>query len=176
MQHAVHSSSYGYIMPLWRIHLWILSPSCFHYMVIIMFFHLFIVQHNIIMLIMILFADIILAYMRIMIGGGTHGVDVFFGEEDPHTFCITCSKGSMGRDMASTAKSLFLNEEDHEMDGMPYGGDFLSIMYEMVWASLIHSAGRATLGGLVPFLPIEGNNIAAQDQKILYTHLKWRGR
>ena len=105
-----------------------------------------------------------------------HGVGVFFGEEDPHTFCITCSKGSMGRDMVSTTKYLFFYEDDHEMNGMPYDGEFLSIMYEMVWASLIHSAGRRTFGGLPSFLPLEGNSIAAQDQKILYTHLKWRER
>ena len=98
------------------------------------------------------------------------------GEEHPHTFCITCSKGSMGRDMASKEKYLFINEEDHEMDRMPYGGDLLSIMYHMVWDNLIHSVGRGTFGGLASFLPFEGNSVATQDQKILYTHLKWRGR
>ena len=103
-------------------------------------------------------------------------MDVFLGEVHPYTFYITCSKGSMGRDMASTAKSLLLNEEDHEMEGMPYGSDFLSIIYEMVWASLIHSAWRGTFGGLASFLPFEGNSIATKDHKILYTHLKWRGR
>ena len=50
MQHVVHSSSYGYIMPLWRIHLWVLSPSCLHYMVRVIFLQLFIVPYNICML------------------------------------------------------------------------------------------------------------------------------
>lgn len=128
------------------------------------------------MLVMILCADLILTYMRSMVGGGTHGLDVFLGEKHPHTFCITCSKGSMRRDMNSIEKYLFLYEEGHDMEGIPYGGEFLSIMYEMVWASLIHNAGRGTFGGLASFLPFEGNTIAAQDQKILYTCLKWRGR
>ena len=73
----------------------------------------------------------------------------------------------MGRGMASTATSLFLNEEGHEMDGMPYGGNFLSIMYEMVWASLMHNAGRGTFRGLASFFPFEGNIMVTQDQKIL---------
>ena len=68
------------------------------------------------LLIIILFSDLIFTFMRAMIGGGAHRVGVFFGEEYPHTFCITCSKGSMGRDMASTTKYLLLNEEGHEMD------------------------------------------------------------
>ena len=61
------------------------------------------------------------------------------------------------------------------MYGIPYGGDFLSIMYGMVWAILIHNARKGIFGGLVSFLPLEGNIIAAQDQKIIYTYLKWRG-
>ena len=69
----------------------------------------------------------------------------------------------MGRDMASTEKYLFLYEEHHEMDGVKYDGDFLSILYEMVWASLIHSAGKGTFRGLVSFLPLEGNIVVAQD-------------
>ena len=72
-----------------------------------------------------------------------------------------CSKGRMGRDMASTAKYMFLYEQGHEMDGILYDDDFLSIMYNMVWASLIHSARRGTFGGLASFLPFEGNMIAA---------------
>ena len=61
------------------------------------------------------------------------------------------------------------------MDGVPYDGDFLSIMYEMVWASLIHNVREEVFGDLVFILPIEGNSIAAQDQKILYNYHKWRG-
>lgn len=118
-------------------------------------------------LIMILCVDVILAYMRSMIGGGTHGVGVFLREEHPHTFCITCSKGSMGRDMASIAKYFSLYEEFHEMDGAPYDDGLLSIVYEIVWASLMHNAGRGTFGGLASFFPFEGNMLAAQDQKIV---------
>ena len=84
---------------------------------------------------MILFADVVLTFMGSMVGGGTLWVDVFFWEEGPHTFFITCSKGSMGRDMASTTQYFFLYEEGHEMDGMSYGGDFLSITYGLVWAA-----------------------------------------
>ena len=62
------------------------------------------------------------------------------------------------------------------MDGVPHDGDFLPLIYEMGWASLTHSAGRETFGGLASFLPLEGNIMAAQDQKNLYTYLKWRGR
>ena len=79
----------------------------------------------------------------------------------------------MGRDMATTAKYLFLYEEGHEMDGMPYSGDFLPITYEMAWASLIHNAGTGIFGDLVSFLPFEGNIIVAQDQQIICTYLKW---
>lgn len=128
------------------------------------------------LLIIILFADLIFTFMRTMIGERTHRVGVFFGEEDPHTFYMTCSKRRMGRDMASTTKSLFLHEEGHVMDGFSYNGDFLPIKHEMVWVSLMHSTGKGTFGGLVPSLPIKSNSIAAQDQKNLYIHLKWRGR
>ena len=62
------------------------------------------------------------------------------------------------------------------MYGVPYDGDFLSIMYEMVWASLMQNARKGTFGGIVSFFPLEGNIMAAQDQKILYNYLKWRGR
>ena len=62
------------------------------------------------------------------------------------------------------------------MNGVPYDDGFLSIMYEMVWASLIQSARRGTFGGLASFLPFEGNMMVAQDQKIINTYLKWRGR
>ena len=61
------------------------------------------------------------------------------------------------------------------IDGMPYGDDFLSITYGMVWASMIHNVGEVIFGGLVFIFPLEGNIIAAQDQHILYTYHKWRG-
>ena len=77
--------------------------------------------------------------------------------------------------MATTTKYFFLYEKGHEVDGMPYGGDFLSIMYEMVWAILVHNVGKGIFGDLVSVLPFEGNIIAAQDQKILCTYLMWRG-
>ena len=109
--------------------------------------------------------DVVLAFLGSMIGGETHWVDVFFGKEDPHTFYITCSKGSMGGDMATTKKYLFLYEEGHEMDGIPYGDDFLPITYGMVWASMIHNVGEEILGDLVFNLPLEGNIIATQDWK-----------
>ena len=67
----------------------------------------------ILMLIIIPFVYVVISFMGNMIGGETHWVDVFFGEEDPHTFCITCSKGSMGGDMATTSKYLFLYKEGH---------------------------------------------------------------
>ena len=47
--------------------------------------------------------------------------------------------------------------------------------FEMVWASMIHNVGQEIFGGLVFILPLEGNIIAAQDQKRIYTYHKWRG-
>ena len=38
---------------------------------------------------------------------------------------------------------------------------------------MIHNVGEI-FGDLVFFLPLEGNIIAAQDQKILYIYHKWR--
>ena len=49
-------------------------------------------------LIMIPYVSIVLIFIGIMIRGETHWLDVSFGEEDSHTFCSTCSKGSMGGD------------------------------------------------------------------------------
>ena len=69
----------------------------------------------------------------------------------------------MGGDMATTTKHLFLFEVGHVIDGMPYGDDFLSITYGMIWASLIHNVGEEIFGGLVTLLPLEGNFIASQD-------------
>ena len=96
-------------------------------------------------------------------------------EEDSHTFCITCSNGSMGGDMATIEKHLPFHEVGHGIDLMTYGDDFLAITYGMGWASLIHNVGEEIFGGLVFILPLEGNIISAQDQQILYTYHKWRG-
>ena len=93
------------------------------------------------MLIMISFVDIVLIFMGSMIRRETHGVDVSFWEEDSHTLYISCSNGSMRGDMATTAKHFFLYEVGHEFDEIPYGDDFLSITYGLVWASLIHWRG-----------------------------------
>ena len=67
-------------------------------------------------LIMVPYVAIVLIFIGSMIGGETHWLDVSFGEEDSHTFCITCSNGSMGGDMPTTAKHLFLYEVVHEID------------------------------------------------------------
>ena len=45
----------------------------------------------------------------------------------------------------------------------------------MIWASIIHNVGGKIFGDLALFLPLEGNIIAVQDQKKLYTYHKWRG-
>ena len=58
----------------------------------------------ILLLIMISFADMDLICIGIMIGRETHELDVSFGKDDSHTFCIACSNGSMRGDMATTAK------------------------------------------------------------------------
>ena len=86
-----------------------------------------------------------------------------FGKRIP-TFCIACSNGSMGGDMATIVKNLFPFEVGHEFDGIPYDDDFLSITYGMVWASLIHSVGGEVFRDLVFIFPLEGNIIATQDQ------------
>ena len=130
----------------------------------------------ILMLIMISFVDIDIIFMGSMIGRETHGLDVSFWEEDSHIFCFACSNGSMGGDMATTVKHVFPFEVGHVIDGMPYGDDFLSITYGMIWASLIHSVGQEIFGDLVFIFPLEGKIIATQDQHILYTYHKWRRR
>ena len=58
---------------------------------------------------------------------------------------------------------------------MPYDGDFLFIIYGMVWANMIHNVGGKIFGDPVSFLPLGGSNFAAQEQQILYTYHKWRG-
>ena len=86
---------------------------------------------------------------------------MFFGEEDSHIFCIACSNGNMRGDMATTSKHMFLYEVGHDFDEMPYGDDFPSITYGMVWANLIHNVGEETFRDLVFILPLEGNIIVA---------------
>ena len=127
------------------------------------------------MLIMIPFVDVVIIFSGSMIGGETHWLDVSLGEEISHTFCITCSKGSMGDDMATIVKHLLIYEVVYGIDLIPYGDDFLFIIYGMVWASMIHNVGGKLFGDLVLFLPLEGNFIAAQDQQTLYTYHNWRG-
>ena len=97
-----------------------------------------------------------------MIGGETHWLDVSLGEEDSHAFCSTCSKGRMGDEMATTVKHLSLYEVGHEINGM-------------IWVNMIHNVGGKIFGGIRSFLPLEGNTIAAQNKKTLYTYHKWRG-
>ena len=117
---------------------------------------------------MISFANIYLICIGSMIESETHELGVSFGGEDSHTFCIACSNGSMRGDMATTAKHLFpFVEVGHVIDGMPYGDDFLSITYGMIWASLIHSVGEEIFGDLVFILPLEGNYFVAQDHHLL---------
>ena len=115
----------------------------------------------ILLLIMIPIAAIFLTTMGSMIGEETHWLNVFFWEEDSHTFCIACSNGRMGGEMATISKHLFPFEVGHVIDGMPYGDDFLSITYGMIWASLIHSVGEEIFGDLVFILPLGGNCISA---------------
>ena len=78
-------------------------------------------------LIMVPYVFVVLIFIGSMFGGEEHWLDVSFGKEDSHTFCITCSNGSMGGDMATIEKHFFIYEVGHEIDWMPYGGDFLSI-------------------------------------------------
>ena len=101
-------------------------------------------------------------------------VDVPFGGGDLHTFCSTCSKGSMEGDMVLPAKQLHMYEVNHMTDWMPYDDDFQLITYEMIWASLICSVGGEILGDLDFILPLEGNLIAAQVKVSLHTYHEWR--
>ena len=128
------------------------------------------------MLIMIPFADIVLIFIGSMIGGDTHWLYVSLGEDISHTFCITCSKGSMGDDVVTTIKHFLLYEVGHRIDWIPYGDDFLSVTYGIIWAILIHSVGEEIFGDLVFILPLEGNFFTTQDQHIIYTYHKWGGR
>ena len=112
-------------------------------------------------LIVVPYVFVVLTFIGSMIGGETHWLDVSFGEEDPHNFYITCSNGSMGGDMATTTKQLFLYEVGHEIYWIPHDAQYLFIIYDMVWANLIHNVGEEIFGDLVFILPLEGNIIAA---------------
>ena len=114
-----------------------------------------------IILIMVPYVDVVSILIGRMIRGETHWMDVSFGEENSHIFCSTCSKGSMGYDMATTTKHLSLYVEGHEIDGM-------------IWANMIHNVRGKIFGDLFFFLPLEGNIIAAQDQQKIYTYHRWK--
>ena len=111
-----------------------------------------------------------------MIEKETHEMDVSFWEKDSHILCSTCSKGNMGGVMATIAKHLFLLEIGHVCDGVPYDDDILSITCERFWANWFYNVRGRIFTDLIFMLPCEGNIIAAQDQHILYTYHKWRGR
>ena len=64
-------------------------------------------------LIMIPYAEDVLTFVRNVVGGETHFLDVFLGEESPYFFCTTCSKGSMRNYMATITYHLFLYNMDH---------------------------------------------------------------
>ena len=67
-------------------------------------------------LIVVPYVFVVLIFIGSMIGGVTHWCDFSFGEDDSHTICITCSNGSMGGDMDTTTKHLFLYEVGHGID------------------------------------------------------------
>ena len=71
----------------------------------------------------------------------THGLDVSLRGENSHIFC-TCSNGSMGRDMATTATCLFSFEVGHEIymhplynHGQVY--DHVLIAHSTIYYSLV---------------------------------------
>ena len=104
--------------------------------------------------------------------GETHRGDVSFGEEYLHTFCSTCSKGSMEEDMVTMTRYLFLHEVNHMIYWIPYDDDFQLITYEMIWANLIYKVGGEILGDLDFIFPLEGNTIAAKVQLSLHIYHK----
>ena len=58
--------------------------------------------------IMIPYAEDGIIFVGNMVGRKTHWWDVSLGEEISHTFCTTCFRGSMGKDMATIVDHLFL--------------------------------------------------------------------
>ena len=67
-------------------------------------------------IIVVPYVGVVLIFIGSMIGRETHWLDLSLGKEIHHTFCTTSSKGSMGGDMATTKKHLFLYEVGHEID------------------------------------------------------------
>ena len=73
----------------------------------------------ILLLIMTSFSDMDQIFMRSMIMREIHELDVSLRGENSHNFCTTCSNGSMGGEMATTATYLFSFEVDHGIDIHP---------------------------------------------------------
>ena len=72
----------------------------------------------------------------------THEMDVSLSGENSHIFCTTCSNGSMGGDMATTATCLFSFEVGHEIymhplynHGQVY--DHVLIAHSTIYYSLV---------------------------------------
>ena len=106
--------------------------------------------------------------------GETHWVDVPFGREDLHSFCSTCSKGSMEDDMVTMFSHFLFHEVSHMIFWIPYDDEFQLITYEMIWANLICSVRGEVLGDLDFILPLEGNIVAAQVKLALQIYHEWR--
>ena len=70
----------------------------------------------IMVLIMVPYVVVVLVFIGSMIGGMAHWLVVSLGEEISHIVCITCSKWSIGDDMATKKKHLSLYEVGHEID------------------------------------------------------------
>ena len=92
--------------------------------------------------IMIPYAEYVLIFIGDMIGGEAHRLNVSFGKEISHTFCTTCFKGSMGKDMATILDLLFLYEVGH-MDfwstwDMPLMRIWEDLFYELPIWEVIH--------------------------------------
>ena len=84
-------------------------------------------------LFMIPYAEDVLIFVGNMIGGETHWLDVSFGEENPHTFCTTSFKGSMGKDMATIVDHLFLYEVGHMIVWSTWDIPLMSIWEEILY-------------------------------------------
>lgn len=94
--------------------------------------------------------------------GETHWVDVPFGREKLHSFCSTCSKGSMGDDMVTMFSQFVFHEVNHMMVWIPYDYEFQITTYEMILASLNCSVRGEIPGDLDFIFPIEGNIITTR--------------
>ena len=120
------------------------------------------------------YGSTIFVFGRSMLVRETHGVNVSFEGEIPHTFFTTCSNGKMGYDMVTLIAHFSLYEVSHMMEEMPYDDDFQLIIYGDTWANLICSVGGEIFGGLVLIFPLKGKLIAAHGQPTLYTYHRWR--